>query len=91
MEPAALGKAVVAGPRMGDFRESVLALQRANAMVQLDAQRLAPAIRTLIDQPAERARLGHAAREVVRSMQGATERTAEALLGILEARRSARA
>lgn len=91
MEPAALGKAVVAGPRMGDFAESVLALLCANAMVQLDAQRLAPSIRMLIDQPAERARLGQAARTVVRSMQGATERTAEALLGILEARRSAHA
>jgi 3-deoxy-D-manno-octulosonic-acid transferase len=91
MEPAALGKAVVAGPRMGDFAESVHALLGANAMVQLDAQRLAPTIRSLVEQPAERARLGQAARGVVRSMQGATERTAEALLGILESRAAARA
>ena len=91
MEPAALGKAVVAGPRMGDFAESVHALLGANAMVQLDAPRLAPTIRALVEQPEERARLGQAARGVVRSMQGATERTAEALLGILESRAAAHA
>jgi 3-deoxy-D-manno-octulosonic-acid transferase len=91
MEPAALGKPVVAGPRMGDFAEPVLALLGANAMVQLDAQRLGPTLRSLLEHPSERARLGSAAREVVRSMQGATERTSEALLGILGSRRAGRA
>jgi hypothetical protein len=40
-------------------------------------------IRRLVDDPAERTRLGLAAREVVIAHQGATERTAEALLSIL--------
>jgi 3-deoxy-D-manno-octulosonic-acid transferase len=84
MEPAALGKAVVAGPRMGDFRESAEALEASHALLRTDAAGLADALARLLGDPAERARRGAAAREVVRSNQGATERTAEALLSILE-------
>jgi 3-deoxy-D-manno-octulosonic-acid transferase len=84
MEPAALGKAVVAGPRMGDFRDSAEALEASHALLRTDAAGLAGAIARLLGDPAERARRGAAAREVVRSNQGATERTAEALLSILE-------
>ena len=83
MEPAALGKAIIAGPRMHDFKDSVEALQLANAVVRIDGSQLTSTLRSLIDNPSERARLGGAAREVVIAHQGATERTAEALLAIL--------
>jgi 3-deoxy-D-manno-octulosonic-acid transferase len=83
MEPAALGKAIIAGPRMHDFKDSVEALQLANAVVRIDGSQLTSTLRSLIDNPSERARLGSAAREVVIAHQGATERTAEALLAIL--------
>ncbi|MEN9640975.1 MAG: hypothetical protein RIR77_164, partial [Planctomycetota bacterium] len=69
--------------RMHDFKDSVEALQSANAMVRIDSSQLFSTIRRLVDDPAERTRLGLAAREVVIAHQGATERTAEALLSIL--------
>ena len=83
MEPAGLGKAIIAGPRMQDFKDSAEALQLANAMVRIDSSQLFSTIRRLVDDPNERTRLGLAAREVVIAHQGATERTAEALLSIL--------
>jgi len=83
MEPAALGRPVVAGPRMGDFAESVRVLLGSNAMVQTDADRLGHVIRSLLGAPEERLRLGRAAQAAVRANQGATERTAEALLSVL--------
>jgi 3-deoxy-D-manno-octulosonic-acid transferase len=83
MEPAALGKSIIAGPRMHDFKDSADALQLANAIVRVDSPQLFSTIRRLVDDPAERTRLGIAAREVVIAHQGATERTAEALLSIL--------
>ncbi len=91
MEPAALGRAVVAGPRMGDFAESVRVLLGANAMVQTDADRLGHVIRSLLGNPEERTRLGRAAQDTVRAHQGATERTAEALLSVLIPREAAHA
>ena len=91
MEPAALGKAVMCGPRMGDFRESADALLGANAMVRVDRMQLASRLRALLSDGAERERMGRAAREVVRIHQGATERTAEALLSILAQRRGSHA
>jgi len=85
MEPAALGKAIIAGPRMHDFKDSAEAMQSANAIVRIDSSQLHKSIRRLVDDPSERVRLGRAAREVVLAHQGATERTAEALLFILTA------
>jgi 3-deoxy-D-manno-octulosonic-acid transferase len=91
MEPAALGKAVMCGPRMGDFRESADALLAANAMVRVDRIQLAARLRALLSDDNERARMGRAAQEVVRIHQGATERTAEALLAILLQRQGSHA
>jgi 3-deoxy-D-manno-octulosonic-acid transferase len=83
MEPAALGKPVVCGPRMGDFRESAAALADAGGVLQVDAGALAQTLARLIEHPAERAERGRAGQECVRAHQGATERTAEALLSML--------
>jgi len=91
MEPAALGKAVICGPRMGDFRESADALLAANAMVRVDRMQLAARLRALLSDDDERARMGRVAQEVVRIHQGATERTAEALLAILPQRQGSHA
>ena len=92
MEPAALGKPLVCGPRMGDFRESFEALRDAGALEQApDAPGLAACIRALLDDPAERARRGAAARSTVIGHRGATERTSEALLAMLAERKAPRA
>lgn len=85
MEPAALGKPVVCGPRMGDFRASARALVEGGGMLQVAGETLAGTLRELLADAGRRAQVGHAARSVVRANQGATERTSEALLGILSA------
>ena len=83
MEPAALGKPIVCGPRMGDFRESTKALADAGVLEQVQPAGLAGALAGLLGDASERARRGAAAQACVRSRQGATERTAEALLSVL--------
>lgn len=84
MEPAALGKPLVCGPRMGDFRESFDALRDSGALeVAPDRAALASVLGALVADPAERARRGGAARATVVAHRGATERTSEALLAML--------
>ena len=84
MEPAALGKPILCGPRMGDFRESFEALRDSGALeVAADGAAAAQSIAALLSNPAERARRGAAARETVLAHRGATERTSEALLAML--------
>jgi 3-deoxy-D-manno-octulosonic-acid transferase len=84
MEPAALGKPIVCGPRMGDFRESFEALRDSGALeVAPDSAALTRVLGALVADPAERARRGAAARATVIAHQGATERTSEALLAML--------
>jgi 3-deoxy-D-manno-octulosonic-acid transferase len=86
MEPAALGKPLVMGPRFGDFEDSVRALRERDALLVCDADRLPHVLRDLLGDPARRAAMGRHAQDAVRAHQGATERTAEALLGILASR-----
>jgi 3-deoxy-D-manno-octulosonic-acid transferase len=84
MEPAALGKPIVCGPRMGDFRESFEALRDSGALEAApDSAALTRVLGALVADPAERARRGAAARATVIAHQGATERTSEALLAML--------
>ncbi|MFL5340072.1 MAG: 3-deoxy-D-manno-octulosonic acid transferase [Gemmataceae bacterium] len=80
IEPAALGAAVVFGPHVWNFRDTVQRLLQANATIQIqDADELEAALRRLLADAAERRRLGTAARELVREQQGATERTLDVL------------
>ena len=86
IEPAAYGAAVVFGPHVWNFRDTAERLLQAGAAVQVrDGQELAAAVRRLLCQPAERARLGEAAQQLVRAQQGATERTVALLGGLLKA------
>jgi 3-deoxy-D-manno-octulosonic-acid transferase len=85
MEPAALGKPIVCGPRMGDFLESFLALRDARAIEAVEPAGLPGALDGLLRDDDRRAAAGRRARDTVRANQGATERTAEALLGLLQA------
>lgn len=86
MEPAALGKPLIMGPRFGDFEDSVRALREAEALHICDADRLPAVLRDLLASPERCAAMGRSAQATVRAHQGATERTAEALLGILASR-----
>ena len=86
MEPVALGKAVVIGPRWGDFRETMEALLAGNGIVESASERLAADMSRLLGDAAERARLAERGREVIRVRQGATDRNVELLLSMLASR-----
>jgi 3-deoxy-D-manno-octulosonic-acid transferase len=89
IEPAGYGAAVVFGPHVWNFREVAERVVTAGAAVQVpDGPGLEAAVRRLLAAPAERERLGTAARRFVAGEQGATERTVE-LLDRLQAASSA--
>jgi 3-deoxy-D-manno-octulosonic-acid transferase len=86
MEPVALGRAVIVGPRVEDFRETVDALLAGDGLVQTDHEGLPAAIRRLLDAPARRRELAANGREVILAHQGATERHARLLESLLAAK-----
>jgi 3-deoxy-D-manno-octulosonic-acid transferase len=76
IEPAAYGAAVLFGPHVWNFRDTANRLIEAGgARVVADADELESAVRELLHHPAERTRLGSAAKAFVLRQQGATERT----------------
>jgi 3-deoxy-D-manno-octulosonic-acid transferase len=80
IEPAAYGAAVVFGPHVWNFKETAARLVEAEAAIQImDAATLESAVRRLVNDVAERERLGLAARDFVGRQQGATERTLDVL------------
>jgi 3-deoxy-D-manno-octulosonic-acid transferase len=80
-EPAALGKALVAGPHMENFAALValLASERALATVA-DADALLPCLRQLLVSPADRNAMGRRARAALDRHAHSTARTAALLL-----------
>ena len=84
MEPAALGKPVVVGPRVGDFQSTADALLAGDAMVQVNAAGLADAIRALLADPARREQLAENASAVIAREQGATARNAAYIRAALQ-------
>ncbi len=88
IEPAAFGAAVVFGPHVWNFAETAARLIEANAACQVaDAGQLETVLRLLLEDAAERRRLGLAARDFVLRQQGATEQTITLLGELLTARR----
>jgi len=80
IEPAAYGAAVVFGPHVWNFRDTVDRLLHAGAAIQVGTPvELETAVRRLLQDKAERDRLGVAARQLVSLQQGATERTIDLL------------
>lgn len=85
MEVAALGKMIVVGPHTDNFAVPVAALLEADALRQIESpDELASTIGAILrDQPMAVA-MGNRARRVVISRQGATERTAEQLVHVMQ-------
>jgi 3-deoxy-D-manno-octulosonic-acid transferase len=86
MEPVALGKAVIVGPAVSDFADTVEALLAGDGIVQTDAARLRETLRSLLEDPRRRHELATSGRKVIRAHQGATERTARLILSTVEPR-----
>ena len=80
IEPAALGRPLVFGPFMQNFRAVVRELLQAKAARQVqDEADLAKTVEFLLENPTEREALGNAAQSVVEANKGATQRTADML------------
>lgn len=87
MEPAALGKPIVMGPRDADFAASVRALEESGGLVRATRSSLPAVLGRLLGDDAGRARMGAAARACVREHRGASDRCAaiiRSLAGVAE-------
>lgn len=88
IEPAALGKPVVFGPRMENFPQVVPQfLAEGGAVSVPDAAALERALEDLFSSPERRAQLGRKALEVVRANQGGLEKTADMIVAGIPALR----
>jgi 3-deoxy-D-manno-octulosonic-acid transferase len=85
IEPGELGKAMVFGPNMQNFKDVVRGFLTGDGAVQVGgAQELEDALASLLSDPARREQLGRNALAVVRSNQGAIERTVEMIIERLD-------
>ena len=83
LEPAYFGVPILVGPHTENFRDIVDIFRRADALRVVTSETLTPVVLDLLVNWEERERLGRNARDVMQSQQGATHRTAEALLALL--------
>jgi 3-deoxy-D-manno-octulosonic-acid transferase len=83
LEPAYFGVPILVGPHTENFRDIVEIFRRADALRVVTRETLASVMLELLNNLDERERLGRNARDVMQSQQGATRRTARALLALL--------
>jgi 3-deoxy-D-manno-octulosonic-acid transferase len=87
IEPAALGKAVVLGPNMQNFKDIVRIFLSKNAVVQIQSpEELERMVEALLADPKRRSELGRNATAAVSENLGAVERTVEMMLPYLAQR-----
>ena len=84
IEPIGLGKVTIVGPAVSDFESIVEALRDGDGLIQCDRAQLASEIERLLGTPEDGLRIARNGQAVILRMQGATERTASALLGALD-------
>jgi 3-deoxy-D-manno-octulosonic-acid transferase len=85
LEPAQFARPVVVGPHMFNFREMTRAFREAGALCQVGSPaELAPALEELFADEAARNAMGEAARRLLESSRGATDRAIEAIAALLE-------
>jgi 3-deoxy-D-manno-octulosonic-acid transferase len=81
IEPAALGKPVVFGPNMQNFKDIVRLFLSRDAAVQVkNAQELESSLAALLENPTRRAELGRRAQDVVVENLGSINRTVDMIL-----------
>jgi 3-deoxy-D-manno-octulosonic-acid transferase len=85
IEPASLGKPVVIGPRVQDFKDVVAAFLSHGGIVQCEASELREVLARLCGDARERNAIAARARDTIRDEQGGSARTAEVLLSMLSA------
>jgi 3-deoxy-D-manno-octulosonic-acid transferase len=83
LEPAQFGVPIVMGPHYANFRAIAEDLRAHGAIRIVERDRLASALADLLCDPAQAAAMGERARRVFEKRAGATERTIQALEGLL--------
>jgi 3-deoxy-D-manno-octulosonic-acid transferase len=86
LEPAQFGVPVVTGPSFENFREIVKTMQEAGAIRIVATDELAETLIGLLQGRDDARALGQRGRAVFEAQAGATARTAEALVSLLEER-----
>ena len=85
LEAAQFGTPILVGPHTENFRDIIEVFRKADALRVITPQSLTSTVLQLLEDPDLRSALGGRALEVMRSQQGATEKTVQALLGLLSA------
>jgi 3-deoxy-D-manno-octulosonic-acid transferase len=85
LEAALFGTPILVGPHTENFRDIIEVFCRVDALRVVSPQTLTATVLELLEDDDERRALGRRAFEVLRSRQGATERTVNALLDLLPA------
>jgi len=87
LEPAAYGVATCFGPNTWNFRDIVAQLRAAEGIkVVQNYEELLQFVRQSLDDPQTAQQLGQRARDLVLSQQGATGRTVDLLLSLLDSK-----
>lgn len=80
VEPAAMGKPVLIGPRYSDFQQAMGALLEAGAVQVVDRQGVGGAVARLLGDSSLREAIGERARACVGGQQGASQRHCAVLM-----------
>jgi 3-deoxy-D-manno-octulosonic-acid transferase len=86
LEPARFGVPVVVGPSFENFREIVDAMRAHDAICVVGPRDLTAAMCGLVEHPEEARAMGERGRAVFEAEAGATRRTVNALMELLEAK-----
>ncbi|HEX3871869.1 MAG TPA: 3-deoxy-D-manno-octulosonic acid transferase [Pirellulales bacterium] len=86
LEAAQFGVPILVGPSTENFRDIIEVFRRTDALRMVTPQTLIPTVLQLLEDDEDRAVLGERALNVMRSQQGATQVTVDALLGLLATR-----
>lgn len=85
LEPAVLGKAILFGPHMFNFKYITKALLKQNAALQVTGkEELAKYLKMLLKDPMARSRLGDNAKAVIAQNRGATKKNLEKISEVLK-------
>jgi 3-deoxy-D-manno-octulosonic-acid transferase len=84
IEPAGLGVPVVFGPHTWNFRDAVSRLLEVQGAIRINTpEEMVKELGRLLDDQVARERMGAAARQMVLSQQGATQRTLDVIDEVL--------
>jgi 3-deoxy-D-manno-octulosonic-acid transferase len=86
IEPAALAKPIIVGPFTTNFADAMRWLRASSAIREIaTADQLQEQMQQLLAGPEQATAMGARARQVVIDQQGATDRHAEVIIGLLDA------